>query len=493
MDTIQGKSVQLTNYWEVSMKALKHVSLLCLVLGTLGASALKDMVENASVDGWARGKYLYSDGRDGYGYGYQMFFLPTVHSGKVNGYNISVGIFASYGPGVPDNVNSNDAIGGSRAHRISAATDVFNISNLYVNKSFEESGSKTDIRVGQMNIATVFTDKGVDRGIGAMVSNQDIEGIKLYLSAYDTWITDNIYLGMGQATPYGIGNDVVFFGVETDDKRFAVKNLGFKAWYGFGEGLFDLMMFGDIHYKIEFESGVSLGFLGQIAGMIMNDKPVFLTKGTNLKKYFDEVNKDPKDGIAKTRGVFNLQANLKAGGYTSKLGFVQSFAQGYGALLNSKGGFDVGGQIWNGIVSGGLMGFGWIGTGGVKNTDLTVAYFSNKYKWQSSGFGIGLDIAYVGGHNRYPYMQKASQRIRTSGHDRGGVIPSKEGSPAKPATSSTPAEPATGNRTADSQLVEISPQINYSFTKNFNGSIVYSQMMGDMSLGRTVVTLKYDF
>lgn len=458
------------------MKALKFVFLACVIASTLGASTFKDMVENATVDGWARGKYLYTDGRDGEGYGYQMFFLPTVHSGRVNGYDISIGVFGSYGPGVPDNVNSNDAIGGSRATRIGGPTDVFNISNLYINKNFEESRSKTDIRVGQMNIVTPFTDKGVDRGIGVMISNQDIEGIKFYLSVYDSWMTDNIYLGMTENASYGIGNDVVFLGVEANDRNFAVKDLGFKLYYGFGEGLFDLMMFGDLHYKFRLGDSISLGLLGQVAGMMMNDKPVFLTKGKNLKKYFNLVNQDPKGGVAKTRGLFNIQVNLKADGYVGKLGFVQSFAQGYGALLNSKGGFDVGGQIWNGIISGGLMGFGWIGTGGVKNTNLTTVYFTHKYKWRGNGFGIGLDIVYVGGKNRYPYMKKGSDKFKTSNRNRGSVIPSK-----------------AGNETADSQLVEVSPQISYAFTKDFSGSLVYSQIVGDMSLGRTVVTLKYDF
>ncbi|PAF41141.1 hypothetical protein [Helicobacter sp. 11S03491-1] len=471
------------------MKILKIAFLTFVVTGILGASSLKEMVENATLDGWLRGKYFYSDGRDGSGQGYQMFFLPNIHSGEVNGYSLTVGVFAAYGPGVPDAVNTDDSIGGSRAPRIDqhSAPDVFNISNLYINKNFEALGSKTTVRLGQMNIVSALnagTSYG-DRGLGGMISNEDIKGIRLYASAYDSWMTDNIMLAMNQVKTYGIGNNLVILGIESN-KDFAPKGLGFKLYYSWAQQLYDMMLFGDIHYKYEFDNGLSLGVLGQIAGTIMNGKARFHTGGSNLAAYFADLNAPEFGGMAKTRGIYNLQVNLKAGGYSSKLGYVGSFGQGYGTMLDSKGGFDVGGQLWNGIIAGGIMGFGWTGAGGVKNTSLKVVYFTHRYKWHN-GLGVGLDVAWVGGKNRYPYMKKGSKRIGDKypdpvnngyheGHNRGPVIPARK-----------------TNLTADSELVEISPQISYAFTKDFNGSLTYSQMVGDMLMGRMVVTLKYTF
>ncbi|PAF47855.1 hypothetical protein BKH46_03225 [Helicobacter sp. 12S02634-8] len=464
------------------MKFLKSIVLLCMTGGcALMGSSLKDAIENATLDGWLRGKYFYSDGADGSGQGYQMFFLPNVHSGEVNGYSLTVGLFAAYGPGVPDAVTSDNSIGGSRAPRIdqSSAPDVFNISNLYINKTFESS--KTTVRVGQMNIVSALnagTSYG-DRGIGGMIENKDIQGIRLYASAYDSWMTDNIMLAMNQATTYGIGNNIFILGVESD-KDFQVKDLGFKLYYSYAEQLYNMMMFGDIHYKFHLDNGVSIGLLGQIAGTVMNSHAAFHTKGTNLSNYFSALaGLDPEGapygGYAKTRGIYNLQVNIKAGGYTGKLGYIGSFGQGYGTMLDSKGAFNVGGQLWNGIIAGGLMGFGWTGTGGVKNTSLQAVYFTHHYKLNRVGFGI--DAVWVGGKNRYPFMKKGSKRIRQSSKNRGSVIPAR-----------------SDNVTMDARIVELSPQISYAFTDKFTGSVVYSQMLSDdLLMGRAVVTLKYDF
>ncbi|PAF50508.1 hypothetical protein [Helicobacter sp. 13S00477-4] len=459
------------------MKIFTNCCLIAMSACILSASSLKDMIENATLDGWLRGKYFYSDGRDGSGQGYQMFFLPNLHSGEVNGYSLTVGVFAAYGPGVPDAVTADNSIGGSRAPRIdgSSAPDVFNISNLYINKNFDALGSKTTVRLGQMNIVSALnagTSYG-DRGLGGMITNEDIKGIKLYASAYDSWMTDNIMLAMNQAYTYGIGNNIVILGVESN-KDLAIKGLGFKVYYSWAQQLYNMMMFGDIHYKYDFENGLSVGILGQIAGTVMNNNARFHTKdGSNLANYFTQMQATDIGGYAHTRGIYNLQVNLKAGGYSSKLGYIGSFGQGYGTMLDSKGAFDVGGQLWNGIVSGGIMGFGWTGAGGAKNTSLKAVYFTHRYKWHN-GLGLGLDLVWVGGNNRFPYMKKGSLWLGKK--SRGPVIPARE-----------------TNLTADSELVEISPQISYAFTKDFSGSVSYSQMVGDMLMARTVVTLKYTF
>lgn len=476
------------------MKISKIASLLCLSAAILSASSLKDAIENATLDGWIRGKYFYSDGRDGSGQGYQMFFLPTIHSGEVNGYSLSVGVFAAYGPGVPDAVTSDDSIGGSRAPRIdqSSAPDVFNISNLYINKTFEST--KTTVRLGQMNIVSALnagTSYG-DRGLGGMITNEDITGVKFYISAYDSWMTDNIMLAMNQAKTYGIGNNIVIMGVESKDR--GLQGLDMRLYYSWAQQLYNMMMFGDIKYKYSFENGLTLGAMAQIAGTVMNDNARFhTTKGTVLASYFDDMRSGTSTygdgiaygGVAKTRGLYNLQVNLKAGGYSSKLGYIGSFGQGYGTMLDSKGAFDVGGQLWNGIIAGGIMGFGWTGTGGAKNTSLKAVYFTHKYQMHN-GLGFGLDLAWVGGNNRYPYMKKGSKRLHDQAvaakaaglpvNNRGGVIPARD-----------------TNLTADSEIFEISPQISYKFTKDFTGSLVYSQLVGDMLMGRAVVTLKYNF
>lgn len=479
------------------MKMLKTVSLVCVAMGMLGASSLKDAIENATVDGWAQGKYFYSSGPDGDGRGYQMMFRPNVHSGEVDGYSITAGVFAAYGPGVPDGVTSDDSIGGSRAPRIDGNNppDVFNISNLYVNKNFDiQAGAQTlswTLRAGQMNIETALNagTSYADRGIGGMLQIVDKDlGLKFYASGYDTWMTDNIFLAFNQSGTYGIGNNIVFLGLEGDDK--VLNGFGFKLYWSYAQQLFNTMAFGDIHYKYKFDSGLTLGALAQVAGTVMNNNANFHSQSknsTNLQNYFAQMREGPYNGYAPTRGLFNLQVNLKAGGYSSKLGYLASFGRGYGVVLDSKGGFDVGGQLWNGIMSGGMMGFGWTGTGAADKTGIQAIYWTHRYKMQEGIFknlGFGLDLAWVtNGYeygNRYPFMKKGSTKLMAQGiggNIRGQIIPARG-----------------TNWTEDiDSLFEISPQISYDFTKNFNGSITYSQLLGGMTMGRTVLALRYNF
>lgn len=442
---------------------------------SLNAGNLKDFVENATIDGYARGKYIFTEGEDGFGKGYQLFFRPNITSGEVAGFSFTSGIFFARGSAAPDGNASDDAIGGSRAFKGTSALDFFNISNLYMTKKFEDA--KTMVRVGAMQIITPLnnTSGWGDRGIGIMATNKSVAGMEFYASAYDSWATDNIMLQTGAGNGgSSIGNELVILGAKGNFEAVGLKDLSATLYYAYGDKLFDMMLFADAGYSLAIGDG-KLKFLGQVASTIMNDNPNFRSgDDAKLKDYFTKGIPALGTGVdyAKTRGLYNLQVAYEIADYSGNIGYAGSFGEGYGAMLDGKGAFSVGGQLWNSVVAGGQAGFGWTGTGGIKNTDIMIAYTTHTYKLNQWKFG--LDLVYVGGNNRMPYMNRGSGKIDPS-ENRGSSVVGKT------------------NKTKDATMFEVSPQVTYQFTKEFSVNLTYSQLFGDMKLNRTVVTLLYNF
>lgn len=450
---------------------------------SLNAGNLKDFVENATIDGYARGKYIFTEGEDGFGKGYQLFFRPNITSGEVAGFSFTSGIFFARGSAAPDGNASDDAIGGSRAFKGTSALDFFNISNLYMTKKFEDV--KTMVRVGAMQIITPLnnTSGWGDRGIGIMATNKSVAGMEFYASAYDSWATDNIMLQTGAGNGgSSIGNELVILGAKGNFESVGLKDLSATLYYAYGDKLFDMMLFADAGYSLAVGDG-KLKFLGQLASTIMNDNPNFRSgDDAKLKDYFTKNIPALGTGVdyAKTRGLYNLQVAYEIADYSGNIGYAGSFGEGYGAMLDGKGAFSVGGQLWNSVVAGGQAGFGWTGTGGIKNTDIMIAYTTHTYKLNQWKFG--LDLVYVGGNNRMPYMSRGSAKI-DSADNRGYAVVGKTGTKENPLS----------NRTKDATMFEVSPQVTYQFTKEFSVNLTYSQLFGDMKLNRTVVTLLYNF
>ena len=460
---------------------MKKLALLGLGVLSLQASALKDIVENASVDGYARVEYIYTDGRDGYGQGFRAFFRPNVTTGEVKGFSFTGGLFFSKGSAAPDGNQIADFIGGSRSFDVknNKAIDVFSVSNLYVTKKFDSA--KTTIRAGIMQIETPLNSPSGsygDRGMGAFIKNNSVTGMEFFIGTWGSWMTDNVALqtyGLRSISDFGIGNELTIVGAKGNFESVGLKDLTATLYYAYADRLFDMMLFGELGYQFNFENNAYVKIMAQAAGTIMASNPHFFGQGASspLYNYFVEADKIDQ-GYARNRGVYNIQLSWGVKNYTGNLGYLGSFAQGYGAMLDSGGDLKVGGTLWNTLVAGGVPGFGWTGSGAYKGTDIIVAYTTHTYKLDNWTFGLGL--TYVGGNNRLPQMSKGSNRIKGTTADRGGATVGK-----------------ASNLTMDADIFEISPSISYQFTKSLSANIAFSQIVGDMIVNRTKVTVMYKF
>ncbi len=261
-------------------------------------------------------------------------------------------------------------------------------------------------------------------------------------------------------------------GVKGDFGILGLKDLTTTLYYAYADKLFNMMLFADLGYKMTV-GDVRFEFLGQVASTLMNQQPNFQSGSSVLQTYFTQINQlGAHSELAKTRGLYHFQMGVRIADYYGNLGYAGSFGEGYGAMLDGKGSLRVGGQIWNAVMGGGLMGFGWTGVGSIKNTDIIIAYSTHSYK--IGRYKIGLDLAYVGGNNRMPYMKRGSSKIHAN-DNRGAAVVGKN------------------NQTRNADIFEISPQVSYQVNEKFSINLTYSQLLGDMQLSRTVATLLYNF
>lgn len=470
---------------------MKKIAVVLASLGLMGveASSLKDVIENATINGFGRVKYTHTEGADGYGRGYQIFLKPEITSGEYEGFSFTSGIFFSTGSGAPDGNMTDDAIGGSRAFKFNNQLDWFSVSKMYVTKKFDTA--KTTMKMGIMEINTPLNASSVygDRGIGALLENQSIEGMKFYISLYDSWMTDNLMMQTtNSAIPgvkpngttnavyafQGIGNNLLIAGWSGDFGSMGAKNLHGTFYYGYANKLFDAMIFGDLGYTFAF-GDFKLDVMGQIGYTQMFKTPDFYSKSGIFNGYFTTGIQGLGNGVdyAKNRGAYNLRLGFSYKNYSGDLGYLGTFGEGYGVMLDNKGGFKYGGALWNAVMAGGTMGLGWTGTGGIKDTDLILAYTTHSYKINK--FKLGIDLVYVGGNNRLGFMRKGSDKIAGTEGDRGSIVVGKT------------------NRTKDVDLFEISPRIGYQITKNFSMDFLISQLLGGMQITRGSVTFLYNF
>lgn len=446
-----------------------------------GATLLKDFIEYATLDGYARGEYIYTDGRDGYGQGFRVFFRPNITTGEVKGFSFTGGLFFSKGSAAPDGNAIADFIGGPRIFDVKneAAIDVFGISNLYVSKKFEKAN--TMLRVGAMQIETPLNAPSGsygDRGMGALVKNSSLKGMEFLLATYGSWMTDNIGLqtyasNTGKSANFGLANVLSIVGAKGNFAFAGLENLTATLYYAYADRLIDMMLFGDVGYKFKFDNNAYLNVLVQVGATIMNENPHFQSKASVLSSYYQEASKIDK-GWARNRGVYNIRLDWGVGGYSGALGYAGSFAEAYGAMLDSAGQLKIGGTLWSSLVAGGVIGFGFTGSGSYHGSDIRVAYTEQNYKLGGWQFGLGL--TYVGGHNRIAQMSKGSNRIKGTAASRGGATVGK-----------------AANLTMDADIFEIAPKISYSFTKNLSTSLVFAQIVGDMVVNRTKVIVMYKF
>lgn len=454
---------------------------LVLSLSYLEASSLKEAIEDTTISGFAFGRITSNGGKDGAGSRFQFRVKADLTSGEIKGYSLTGGIFFSQGSGTPDlGNNTNDDIQGSRATRFSGSSDVFNISNLYINKNFDFT--KTSIKIGQMNIVSPFTDKSLDRGIGGAIKNTDISGLKIVFEGYDTWMTDDFYVAAQaykSSVGAGIGNNLFLGGVEGDyglDEENRHK-INFKIYDLYAKDLIDLMAFGEVAYKYSMSEHIFFSLLGQIAFAEVSKNPGFKSKSAYLDGYFankvvqETLPGKPSQELATSRGLWNIQASAEIHKFYAKIGYTRSFSDGYAVMLDNVGAIDTAGKLWNGSQGHGADGFGFLGAGATKGTNISAIYAELDYKlWD---FILALDVAYISGQNNYPLLKAGSMNANRNYR---GVVPAY-----------------INNKTMDASFVELTPTLTYKVTKKLSAQIYFASILGDINLNRTRFQVTYNF
>lgn len=454
-----------------------------LGFGAIEASSFKEAIEDASIDGFAFGRYTTNGGKDGAGSRYQFRTKLDLVSGEYEGYSLTGGIFFSQGSGTPDKGNSTtDDIHGSRGVRSDmSGSDVFNINNFFITKKI----SQTSLKLGQMNVVTPFTDKSVDRGIGGMISNKDVKGLNFLLAYYDSWITDDMYIAAqadradSKKKAAGIGNNLVIAGVSGSyvlDEN--TQNLSFRLYDLWAHHLVDYMIFGDMSYKYTFAEHIFFKVMGQVALTGVNKVAGFQSKSAFLSGYFvNKISAETLPGglnqeLARTRGLYNIQASFEVHKLYTEFGFAGSFGDGYGAIFDNVGGFNTAGKLWNGSQGHGADGFGFLGGGATKGTNINALYAEVDYKLGS--FILALDAAWVSGKNNYPLLIAGSN---DSNYDYRGFVPGFKDK----------------KRTMNASFIEVTPSIAYKIGKKVTAQIYFANIFGDIQLNRTRLQITYNF
>ncbi len=431
-------------------------------LEKIASSKFVQALASSKISGFAFGRYRVAGGRDARGDTYHWRTVFNVETGRYSGWALGTGVIFTTGAIAADGKNfySSGGIYGSRGSRLNGANDIFGVNSLYLSKEARKADSfyfKGDIGMLRMN--TTFADNSVDRAIGIELRAQS-GGISYGLSAYDNWITDGLalnFIGLGygiqtSALGRGIGNGLYVFEMKLDPKKFGGFHLNFG--YGYADKLLDYLIQAEIGYQI---AGFSIKAQTIAAGF--NDNAHFrggsvlnAAGNTNLNTVGFVYNSNNAGSVAQHRFVYNVvlayNGNVDKHSFKAKVGYLGSGLQGYGAALKSNGGLDIGGKSWfNGLTTMN-EGFGLFGSGNIRNSDIYVAYLAGSYEYNKK-YGIGLDIAYIGGNNYMPLLSKSSA------------------TPSPYSTANTTSGRGYGYKTTTSRgvasqdLLEISPSISY--------------------------------
>ncbi len=439
-----------------------------------------NMLETMSFKGFAFMRYSTADGEGGAAQKQQYRMKLDATTGKVEGFSFTAGIYLNQGSSTPGNNNHNTDkdIAGSQAMILSGFADRFSIATYYGTKDFEGESYQTTINLGRLNIASVFTDKNTDLGTGAEVK---IKGKKLNysLSHFDNWMTNNFAYGMrahnaatdnNAAARIGMGNNLTLFNIKGEK----LGGFDFGVTLGNAAGLIDYLAFGEAGYKVG-----GFHILAQVVAAGMNSTPIWSdVDGIALANWggggdnngHNNTTRPTYNGFggadananawAKNRGIYNVQIGYKTGGFSSKLGYLGSFGNGYGVLLDAKGGINIAGKAWSNNYDSANEGFGFIGNGGRAGTSIMAIYAQLNYTI-AKALKLGLDVSYVGGDNNYNTIGVAKRQNAFEGK---GIT-----------------------------FAEIAPSLSYKLNENFEFSLFYALVMGDVEFGKSRFELKYNF
>lgn len=456
------------------------------------ASKLSDVVNNATISGFAFTRVTSLYGQDGSGTRWQWRFRPVITTGAVNGWSGSIGIFYSKGSSAPDDNNTDGDISASRGDVVVNSTDRFGISDYYITyKSKETLGSDTTIVAGQKSPGTVLNDNVLDRAMGVFISNKDISALNIGFQWWDTWIGDDIYFAPRNAGSdvaninRSIGNNVFLFSLSSGADFTKDTGLRYNLTYAYGNRWFSYMVFGDVSYTAKFNDQ-SLELLLQLSARGLVNNPQILSNNVGFGNVYQQLgtaaNETNQSKFAKNSGVYNLRLNYKlsvdedgksVGFIGLSVGTMGSFGRGYGTLIDNTGGFKVGGVIWNSYSGPEANGFGILGVGAFDGSWLYGGYLKGEMKYKK--LGASLDIAYVAASHFY-YPIKGSRGLASSNNlnENGTLF-------------------TTRNYIKKANFFEISPTISYEVAPHITMTAYFGYLIGNPSLGRFRYLITYVF
>lgn len=458
----------------------------------LEAAKLSDVINNASIDGFAFGRVHAVDGRDGEGVRYQFRFKPTITSGAIYGVSASAGLFFSKGSSTPDNNAADNDIGGSRGQTIDSLVDRFNIGDFYVTLDGKETlNTKTIVRLGQRSPGTPFNDNNLDRALGVFAENNDLSAMNFGFQWWDSWMGDDIYISLPgiDAKGAGIGNNMFMAYIKSGADFTKETGLSYNLWYGGIHRWVNAMVFGDIAYTANF-GNQSLTLTGQVSYTSMADRPYMYSGSKSLVGLFWAGGvSNNQDWYAKNRGMYNIRVDYKynlteagdesgekaVGFFGGAIGLAGSFGDGFGTLIDNTGGLKLGGHLWNSYSGAEANGFGILGVGGFKNSSIIVPYLKAEIGYKK--FGAALDVAYVDASHFF-YLKKESLRNNNNNTNLNKVTDKLYGA---------------DNHIKAARFLDVALSATYKFTDSINMLAAYGYAFGDPQFGRFRFQVNYVF
>lgn len=451
------------------------------------ASGFLDGIE---AKGFARARYTTIDGAGESGAEQQLRMKLDLTTGKVEGWSFTGGLMFNMGSNNPTTTsNTNYATQGSMAIVTGGKyNDRFGVAVFSVNKEIATQNAKTEFSVGRINLVNVFTDKTLDVGNGGKARFIANNGITYGAEYFDSWVTGHVIYNARRTSLGGnnnqtansaiptttgsLGNDLVILSLNKGD-NVAGSKFSFNVALGHANRLLDYLAFVDAKYDF---GGVYV--LGQVSAAGMSkDANFMLPNGNKTGTDWTQTAGQPSQPFvytgfnnsdwASNRGMYNIQVGYKnkEAPVSAKLGFVGSFGDGYGTLLDSKGGIDVAGKFWINSYDATNEGFGFMGAGGRSGTSIYVAYLALDYKL-GKAWKVGLDYSFITGNNNYPFVANAVA----------GSLKDK----------------LTQDNAKGITYHEIAPCITYKVGK-VSATAYYGRNLGDVNYGKGRVEIRYDF
>lgn len=452
--------------------------------------ALGGFFDGMEAKGFAFGRYTTIDGAGGTGADQQYRMKLDLTSGKVEGWSFTGGIMFNYGGSNPTATSNTDygAQGSMAVITGKNYNDRFGVATFSVNKEIVTQNTTTTFNFGRLNIDNVFADKTTDLGTGGKARFKTSSGITYGADYFDSWITSHaIYnmrsFGLNASSNYNgsLGNDLIMLSIKGD--KVGGSGFSFNVAAGHANRLLDYLAFVDAKYDFG-------GFyvLGQVSAAGMTSNPAFYTGAGTLYSGYVTGNGQPWGGAingginggsrtdytgfnnnmdwASSRGIYNIQIGYKSkeAPISGKLGYIGSFGDGYGTLLDVKGGLDMAGKFWNSNYDATNEGFGFMGAGGRKGTNIQVVYLALNLALGKS-WNLGLDYSRISGDNNYPFVANVISTAASEAALAGKGI----------------------------TFHEVAPSLTYKPIKNVTAVAMYGRNFGDVNYGKARFEIRYDF